>query len=81
MLGKLGIAPISPGSTHIKDATGPIKGARLLFGGSRDAKLSAYELEERLAHFGQAVVLGPQVLEDALCNWQKSPDVYIRFRG
>ena len=25
--------------------------------------------------------MGMQILEDALCNWQKSPDVLVRFRG
>lgn len=81
MLGKLGIAPIDPGSTFLKDATGPLAGARLLFGGPGGAKLSAVDLERRLAEFGQETGLGPQVLEDALCNWQKSPAVYELFKG
>lgn len=81
MLGKLGIAPIDPGSTYLIGATGPLAGARLLFGGSRDASLTARDLEERLAAFGKATELGSQVLEDAVCNWQKSPSVYARFRG
>lgn len=81
MLGKLGIAPIDPGSTFLKGATGPLAGARLLFGGTSTANLTAEDLESRLAAFGQETGLGPQVLEDAICNWQKSPSVYVHFRG
>jgi hypothetical protein len=81
MLGKLGIAPIDPGSTFLHGATGPLAGARLLFGGARDARLSARDLEMRLVGFGKATGLGGQVLEDALCNWQKSPDTFVHFRG
>src|SRR6185437_3188200 len=33
MVGKLGLAPIEPGSTYMLGATGPLLGARLLFGG------------------------------------------------
>jgi hypothetical protein len=81
MLGKLGIAPIDPGSTFLKGATGPLAGARLLFGGARDANLSERELEAKLVGFSQESGLGAQVLEDALCNWQKCPGAYVRFRG
>jgi len=81
MLGKLDIAPIVPGSTFLTGATGPLAGARLLFGGERDARLSARDLEANLIRFGQETGLGSQVLEDALCNWQKSPSSYVRFRG
>lgn len=81
MLGKLGIAPIEPGSTFLAGATGPLAGARLLFGGTRKAVLSSRELEQKLGHFGAEVGLGSQVLEDAICNWQKNPARYVRFRG
>lgn len=81
MLGKLGIGPIEPGSAFLKGASGPLAGARLLFGGASDAAISAGDLESRLAQFGQKTGLGPQVLEDAICNWQKRPAEYVRFRG
>lgn len=81
MLGKLGIAPIEPGSTFLTGATGPLAGARLLFGGWTDASLSARALDVKLIDFSRKTGLGMQVLEDSLCNWQKSPDVYISFRG
>jgi hypothetical protein len=81
MLGKLGIAPIEPGSAFLKNSTGPLAGARLLFGGSQNAKLSANILEAKVLEFGNHIGLGAQILEDGLCNWQKSPEVYVRFRG
>jgi hypothetical protein len=81
MLGKLGIAPIEPGSAFLPGATGPLRGVRLLFGGRIDAPLSAKTLDAKLIEFGQKTGLGMQVLEDSLCNWQKSPDVYRPFRG
>ncbi len=80
MVGKLGLARIEPGSTYLKNATGPLIGARLLFGASAApvAKLesSLAQLESRLD-----LKFGMQVLEDALCNWQKSPAIFVAFRG
>lgn len=79
MVGKLGLAPIEPGFTYMKDATGPRDGARLLFGGK--GKLTNAELEGLVVELEAALGVGMQVLEDALCNWQKSPKKVIRFRG
>jgi hypothetical protein len=77
MLGKLGLAPIEPGSTYIKGSTGPRKGATLLFGRQADAA----ELDSWLVELDTHVNVGMQVLEDALCNWQKSPSKFVPFRG
>jgi hypothetical protein len=30
---------------------------------------------------GDALGVGMQVMEDSLCNWQKSPEAYVPFRG
>ena len=81
MLGNLGIAPISPGSAFLMGATGPLAGARLLFFGNATNPASASILESKLRDFGKTTGLGMQVLEDSLCNWQKSPGTYQRFRG
>jgi len=81
MLGKLGIAPVEPGSAFLKGATGPLGGARLLMGGRIDAPISARSLDVKLSELGRRLGLGMQVLEDSLCNWQKSPDAYRQFRG
>jgi hypothetical protein len=82
MIAKLGLACIEPGSTYMTGATGPLEGARLLFGntaaGVRPATIDGW-LVELEADLG--LHMGMQILEDALCNWQKSPDVLVRFRG
>lgn len=78
MLEKLGFADITPGRTYLVGATGPLKGARLLFG---SPSASARTLEARLMDLDKYVSLGSQVLEDSVCNWQKSPTYFLAFRG
>lgn len=80
MVGKIGLAPIEPGSPYIEGSTGPLKGAKLLFG-EKEAKAS--ELEKWLIELDDHLKLyfGMQVLEDALCNWQKCPEKFKPFRG
>lgn len=84
MVSKLGLAPIEPGSAYIKNSTGPIDGARILFGNSKTAALSPSELDKWLVDLESYLDVGKvgmQVLEDALCNWQKSPSIFRPFRG
>lgn len=81
MLGKMHIAPIEPDLAYLTEATGPLTGTRLLFGTKKNAAPSAAELDNWLVEFDSVVGLGMQVLEDALCNWQKSPSKFVRFRG
>ncbi|MBK7538332.1 MAG: hypothetical protein IPI49_23805 [Myxococcales bacterium] len=81
MIGKLGLADISPSKAYLVGATGPLKGSRLLFANSPKANLKANDLEKRLVDLGAALGVGQQVLEDGLCNWQKSPSSYRPFRG
>jgi hypothetical protein len=80
MVGKLHLAPIEPGSTYMPGATGPLSGARLLFGRPNEG---AANLDNRLMQLDGHLKLGfgMQVLEDALCNWQKSPAKFVPFRG
>ena len=76
MVSKLGLATIEADSTYMQNSTGPLFGARLLFGveaGPKQLDLWLIGLE---AHLG----VGMQVLEDALCNWQKSPSMFVPFR-
>ena len=80
MVGKLGLAPIEPGSAYLQGSSGPLKGARLLFGGSASAALSPSQLKSWLVELDARLNVGMQVLEDALCNWQKSPDKFIPVR-
>lgn len=77
MLGKLGVAAIEPPSAYIQQATGPLRGAKLLFGSDENATI----LDQRLVALDSYLNVGMQVLEDALCNWQKSPAKFKPFRG
>lgn len=81
MLGKLQLAPIEPGSVYLDKATGPLAGARLLFFGDREHGITGKALESRVDGLDNFLGVGKQVIEDSLCNWQKSPDVYEYFRG
>jgi hypothetical protein len=80
MVGKTRLAPIEPGSPYIQASTGPIKGARLLFGSASATPTHLNTLVAQLESYLK-VPFGMQVLEDALCNWQKSPDAFEAFRG
>jgi hypothetical protein len=81
LLGRLGFADLVPGSAYLVGATGPLAGARLLFGGRTDARLRATTLEDRLRDLDAVLQVGMQVMEDSLCNWQKSPRHFVHFRG
>jgi len=77
MIGKLGLAEIAPASPYLVGATGPLTGARLLFGiADAPTRLDALTVE-----LGNHLGVGMQVMEDSLCNWQKSPDAFKAFRG
>jgi hypothetical protein len=77
MLGKVELAPIRPGSPYLQGSSGPLQGAKFLFG--RDERAATFD--PWIAELGEHLGLGMQVLEDALCNWQKSPKQFVRFRG
>lgn len=77
MVGKLGLAPIAPGSTYLKGSTGPLAGAHLLFGGNYGVD----SLDSWLVELAHALHIEMQAVEDALCNWQKSPRLFKPFRG
>ena len=81
LLGRLDLAPISPGSAYLSGATGPLRGARLLFSGSPVSVLAEADLEGWLRELDMALMVGMQVMEDSLCNWQKSPTRFVHFRG
>lgn len=81
MLGKLGLARIEPGTPYLHGSTGPVKGARLLFGPNQGAPVREEVLDARLVELGNHLHVGMQVIEDALCNWQKHPNRFVPFRG
>ena len=77
MVGKLGLAEIEPPLAYMQGATGPLEGARLLFG----HPFAAGEAEREVVELERSLKVGMQVMEDSLCNWQKSPSLFIPFRG
>ena len=77
MVANLGLSDIEPDSTHLLGSTGPLAGARLLLGDGENNR----QLETLLVELGDHLGVTMQVLEDALCNWQKSPNVFVPFRG
>ncbi|MDR0236519.1 hypothetical protein [Acinetobacter sp.] len=76
MLYKTGLADIKANNCYIAGSTGPIKGARLLFGAKSGKELDATAIS--LADF---LGIGYQEMEDALCNWQKQPNKYEYYTG
>ncbi len=76
MVEKLGLAQIEAGSPYLQGASGPLEGARLLYG-SHD---SPARLEGWLVELDEYMRVGFQVIEDSLCNWQKSPSRFLPFR-
>lgn len=80
MLAKLRLLDVRPPHGYIKAATGPLRGAGLLFHGDRFAGLPK-KMEDSSAVLAAELGVGHNVFEDAICNWQKSPDNYIRFSG
>ncbi|QDV25271.1 hypothetical protein Q31a_35940 [Aureliella helgolandensis] len=61
-----GLISYQPTSSYLKGATGPLKGARLLWGNGLPTKQDA-----RAAELAQQLSVSSIVVEDALCNWQK----------
>ncbi|MFB7143137.1 alpha-glutamyl/putrescinyl thymine pyrophosphorylase clade 3 protein [Agrobacterium deltaense] len=81
LIGRYQIAPIGAASAYLKDATGPAAGARLLFLGSGATKKSDRMLQAWLDDLDKDVGVGMAVMEDALCNWQKSPAAFVHYKG
>ncbi len=81
MLGHIGLANIEPGLAYLQNSTGPIEGAKLLFTGNPRSRVDTKTLEIWLSELDDELKVGKQVLEDSLCNWQKSPNRFMKFRG
>ena len=81
MLAKIGLVKIEADSAYMGAATGPVDGARLLFSGASTTNISRNDLDKWLLDLDVHLQVGMQVLEDSLCNWQKSPNEYKAFRG
>lgn len=77
MLGKLDIANIWPLSMYVASSTGPKRGGALLLGQGATPS----QMEKAAQLLDAEMKVGMQVFEDALCNWQKSPNVFVSYRG
>lgn len=80
MLGKLNIIEIEPASCYIKDATGPKDGLKDLLN-LQNIDNKTLEQVSIIISNHLKLPFKMQILEDALCNWQKSKTVYIRFKA
>jgi hypothetical protein len=81
LLGRLDLAPVKPGSAYLRGATGPLRGARLLVEGNPQSSTSADKLDGILQRLDRILDVGMQVMEDSICNWQKSPRKFVHFLG
>jgi len=81
MIGKVGLSSLIPDSPHLDGATGPLAGAHLLFDGEKKSRTPTAILDKKLVELGNTMQIRMDVLEDAVCNWQKNPGNFVPFRG
>lgn len=81
LVGRYGLAPISAGSAYLNGATGPQSGARLLVDGNRKSTTPLAAIQGKLDALDVRLNVGMAVMEDALCNWQKSPARFEHYLG
>jgi len=81
MLARYGFMPAEAGSAYLKGATGPVAGIKLLFANNPEAKLSLADMQQRLDALDGYLGVGMEVLEDAICNWQKTQFEFKHFKG
>jgi len=79
-LRKLDLLDVRPPHTYLVGATGPLYGARLLLEGGQGS-MRGRDAQDRLEVFTASTGVESDVLEDAVCNWQKCPTSYVRFSG
>lgn len=77
---KLALLDIAPPHSYVVGSTGPLQGGRLLFHADI-GQGNAREIQAKLSELGKEIGISADVLEDAVCNWQKSPTAYARFSG
>lgn len=81
LIGRYRLAPIEAGSAYLDGATGPGNGARLLIDGISNSRRSNSDVQQELDILDARLKVGMTVMEDALCNWQKSPRHFRHFVG
>ncbi len=82
MLFKFGIIAHEPRKIYVEKATGPKIGSKLLFFNNRNDTSRSRIINANIEDLSRIInhPLKMQILEDAICNWQKSPNVYLSFR-
>ena len=75
-----------PKSMYANHSTGPLQGLRLLLKltNNQTSKASQIQLSMDLVDWfftNSKIFMIGQVLEDAICNWQKNTSTYIRYTG
>ncbi len=78
LLEKMGLANVVAATPQLVGSSGPLKGARVIFGATKD---SSRVLDAKCAQLANALGVGMQEMEDALCNWNKSRSVFKHFGG
>lgn len=81
LIGRYKLAPIEAGFAYLDGATGPGNGARLLIDGVADSGRSNSDVQQKLDALDAQLKVGMTVMEDALCNWQKSPRHFVHYVG
>lgn len=71
LLSRTGVANLQADQCYLVGASGPLKGAKRMFGLYEDEALNTMA-----SKFADEFDLDYQVFEEALCNWQKSPMHY-----
>lgn len=81
MLARYGFTPAEAGSAYLKEATGPKAGIKLLFENDAASNTSPAVLQAWLDDLDADLGVGMEVLEDSICNWQKTPLKFTHFKG
>jgi len=83
MLGKFELLNIEPGHAYLKDSSGPKSGVVKLLQKEPNDIVSIKQMNDFINIFAKAIdqKFIMQILEDAICNWQKSPSKYSYFGG
>lgn len=83
MLGKSNLINIEPGHAYLKKATGPNSGLSDLLRNTPNDEVSMQRKNDFMQLMADAMPQDfvMQILEDAICNWQKSPENYEHFSG
>lgn len=78
LLGNLKILDVSPPHCYLAGATGPKSGALLMVTGKKNGRVTA-EVEATIQELQKHLCVPVEVMEDALCGWQKRPKSAPKF--